>query len=73
MKRKRDAHYAVASRNHAPRGLLQREEKIMPAKKPTKHAKKLIKGKRLEATKPLLKLAGITGESQNGLNLNKIE
>jgi hypothetical protein len=36
----------------------------MPSKKPSKHTKKLIHGKRIEAQKPLLKLEGVVGESK---------
>jgi hypothetical protein len=36
----------------------------MPAKKPSKHTKKLTHAKSIEAKKPLLKLTGITGESK---------
>jgi hypothetical protein len=33
-----------------------REEKIMPAKKPSTHTKKLTRGKKIRAKKPLMKM-----------------
>jgi hypothetical protein len=37
--------------------ILQEEEEIMPTKKPSKRTKKLARAKRLEAKKPLLRMA----------------